>query len=113
MYFIVLSFFHLPYSKYIQLLLHLPRKRGMEEHGSEGLFKFVQTEAAEGKFLGDVDFFCISVRTCMSLGIRKRSVCLCVCLGITLSFVCLFVYLIVFDPWHSRTGLPGFLFCMF
>jgi hypothetical protein len=39
-------------------------RRGMEEHGSEGLFKFVQTESAEGKFLSDVDFFCISVRAC-------------------------------------------------
>lgn len=35
----------------------------MEENGSEGIFDVIQTEAAEGKFLDDVDFFCISVRT--------------------------------------------------
>jgi hypothetical protein len=37
-------------------------RRGMEENGSEGVFEVIQTEAAEGKFLYDVDFFCISVR---------------------------------------------------
>jgi hypothetical protein len=34
----------------------------MEENGSEGIFEVIQTEAAKGKFLADVDFFCISVR---------------------------------------------------
>jgi hypothetical protein len=34
----------------------------MEENGSEGIYEVIQAESAEGKFLHDVDFFCISVR---------------------------------------------------
>lgn len=41
---------------------YLPMYRGMEENGSEGIDELIKTEAAEGKFLYDVDFFCISVR---------------------------------------------------
>lgn len=33
---------------------------GMEESGSEGIFEVIQREAKTGKFLNDVDFFCIS-----------------------------------------------------
>ena len=33
---------------------------GMEESGSEGLFETIREEAKPGKFLDDVDFFCIS-----------------------------------------------------
>jgi hypothetical protein len=36
--------------------------RGMEENGSEGIDEVIRAEAVDGKFLSDVDFFCISVR---------------------------------------------------
>jgi nonspecific dipeptidase len=41
---------------------------GMEESGSEGIFEIIQRESAPGKFLNDVDFFCISdnVRKCLT-----------------------------------------------
>ena len=35
--------------------------RGMEENGSEGMDELIEMEAVDGKFLSDVDFFCISV----------------------------------------------------
>jgi hypothetical protein len=35
----------------------------MEENGSEGIFDLIKTESTgPGKFLSDVDYFCISVR---------------------------------------------------
>lgn len=37
---------------------------GMEEFGSEGIFELIQREAKPGKFLDDVDFFCISDNVC-------------------------------------------------
>lgn len=39
---------------------------GMEEYGSEGIFTMIAQEARPGKFLDNVDFFCISdnVRDC-------------------------------------------------
>jgi len=40
---------------------------GMEESGSEGMFEVIQKEAAPGKFLNDVDFFCISDNVSRSL----------------------------------------------
>ncbi|GAX13230.1 cytosolic nonspecific dipeptidase [Fistulifera solaris] len=48
---------------------------GMEEYGSEGLFTFIRDE--HDKFLGDVDFFCISdnywigkSKPCLTYGLR-------------------------------------------
>ena len=48
---------------------------GMEENGSDGLFETIATEA--DKFLGDVDFFCISdnywinkTKPCLTYGLR-------------------------------------------
>lgn len=50
---------------------------GMEENGSEGLFETIATEAKAGKFLADVDFFCISdnywlstTKPCLTYGLR-------------------------------------------
>ena len=33
----------------------------MEEYGSDGMDELIRMEAQPGKFLADVDFFCISV----------------------------------------------------
>jgi hypothetical protein len=33
----------------------------MEEYGSDGMEELIRMEAQDGKFLSDVDFFCISV----------------------------------------------------
>lgn len=53
---------------------------GMEEFGSEGLFETIIEEAKEGKFLSDVDHFCISdnywlgkVKPCLTYGLRGIS----------------------------------------
>jgi len=50
---------------------------GMEEYGSDGLFETIKAEAAPGKFLSDVDFFCISDnywlgkrKPCLTYGLR-------------------------------------------
>ena len=50
---------------------------GMEESGSEGMFEAIQILSKEGKFLSDVDFFCISdnywlgAKTpCLTYGLR-------------------------------------------
>lgn len=50
---------------------------GMEEYGSDGMFETIAEEAKPGKFLNDVDFFCISdnywlgKRTpCITYGLR-------------------------------------------
>ncbi|CAB9500595.1 Cys-Gly metallodipeptidase DUG1 [Seminavis robusta] len=50
---------------------------GMEEFGSDGLFECIKEEAKEGKFLDDVDFFCISdnywlgkTKPCLTYGLR-------------------------------------------
>lgn len=50
---------------------------GMEESGSEGIFELIQTEGKPGKFLDDVDFFCISdnywlgtTKPCLTYGLR-------------------------------------------
>lgn len=50
---------------------------GMEEYGSEGLFETIIDESKEGKFLYDVDFFCISDnywvgrnKPCLTYGLR-------------------------------------------
>lgn len=50
---------------------------GMEEFGSDGLFECIADEAKEGKFLYDVDFFCISdnywvgkTKPCLTYGLR-------------------------------------------
>lgn len=50
---------------------------GMEESGSEGIFEIIQRESAPGKFLNDVDFFCISDnywlgknKPCLTYGLR-------------------------------------------
>ncbi|KAL3920731.1 MAG: hypothetical protein SGARI_006871, partial [Bacillariaceae sp.] len=50
---------------------------GMEEFGSEGLFEFIADAAKPGKFLEDVDFFCISdnywiseTKPCLTYGLR-------------------------------------------
>jgi nonspecific dipeptidase len=50
---------------------------GMEENGSEGLYETIQMEAQPGKFLHDVDFFCISDnywlgknKPCITYGLR-------------------------------------------
>eukprot|EP00934_Nitzschia_sp_Nitz4_P000130 Nitzschia sp. Nitz4//scaffold171_size48012//45239//47221//NITZ4_007135-RA/size48012-processed-gene-0.44-mRNA-1//1//CDS//3329538731//130//frame0 len=50
---------------------------GMEEYGSDGLFETIAAEAKEGKFLYDVDFFCISdnywvgkTKPCLTYGLR-------------------------------------------
>ena len=50
---------------------------GMEEYGSDGLFETIQSEAKPGKFLNDVDFFCISdnywlgkTKPCITYGLR-------------------------------------------
>lgn len=50
---------------------------GMEEYGSEGVFETIATEAKPGKFLNDVDFFCISdnywigkQKPCLTYGLR-------------------------------------------
>lgn len=50
---------------------------GMEENGSDGLFETIAAESREGKFLSDVDFFCISdnywinaTKPCLTYGLR-------------------------------------------
>ena len=50
---------------------------GMEESGSEGMFEAIQILSKEGKFLSDVDFFCISdnywlgaSKPCLTYGLR-------------------------------------------
>jgi nonspecific dipeptidase len=50
---------------------------GMEESGSVGMFELIKAEAVEGKFLSDVDFFCISdnywlgkKKPCLTYGLR-------------------------------------------
>lgn len=50
---------------------------GMEESGSEGIFEAIPILAKEGKFLNDVDFFCISDnywlganKPCLTYGLR-------------------------------------------
>lgn len=50
---------------------------GMEEYGSDGLFETIRDEARPGKFLDDVDFFCISDnywlgkhKPCLTYGLR-------------------------------------------
>lgn len=50
---------------------------GMEEYGSEGIFEVIQEESKTGKFLNDVDFFCISdnywlgkSKPCLTYGLR-------------------------------------------
>ena len=50
---------------------------GMEEFGSEGFFETIVAEAKPGKFLDDVDFFCISdnywigkKKPCLTYGLR-------------------------------------------
>lgn len=50
---------------------------GMEEFGSEGMFELIRDEAKPGKFLDDVDFFCISdnywvgkTKPCLTYGLR-------------------------------------------
>ena len=50
---------------------------GMEEFGSDGLFETIVTESKDGKFLNDVDFFCISdnywlgkSKPCLTYGLR-------------------------------------------
>jgi nonspecific dipeptidase len=50
---------------------------GMEESGSEGLFEIIIAESKPGKFLKDVDFFCISdnywlgkTKPCITYGLR-------------------------------------------
>jgi acetylornithine deacetylase/succinyl-diaminopimelate desuccinylase-like protein len=50
---------------------------GMEEFGSEGVYELIREEAKEGKFLYDVDFFCISdnywlgkSKPCLTYGLR-------------------------------------------
>uniref|UniRef100_A0A7S4A918 Peptidase M20 dimerisation domain-containing protein n=1 Tax=Pseudo-nitzschia australis TaxID=44445 RepID=A0A7S4A918_9STRA len=50
---------------------------GMEESGSLGIFEVIQTEGKPGKFLDDVDFFCISdnywlgkTKPCLTYGLR-------------------------------------------
>jgi nonspecific dipeptidase len=50
---------------------------GMEEYGSDGMFETIAEEAKEGKFLNDVDFFCISdnywlgkAKPCVTYGLR-------------------------------------------
>lgn len=50
---------------------------GMEEYGSEGMFEAVNALAKPGKFLDDVDFFCISDnywlgknKPCLTYGLR-------------------------------------------
>ena len=40
--------------------------RGMEEYGSDGMDELIRMEAQPGKFLSDVDFFCISVSSFLS-----------------------------------------------
>jgi len=50
---------------------------GMEEFGSDGLFETIRDEAKPGRFLYDVDFFCISdnywigkTKPCLTYGLR-------------------------------------------
>ncbi|VEU41070.1 unnamed protein product [Pseudo-nitzschia multistriata] len=50
---------------------------GMEESGSLGIFELIQSEGKPGKFLDDVDFFCISdnywlgkTKPCLTYGLR-------------------------------------------
>eukprot|EP00574_Skeletonema_japonicum_P010134 CAMPEP_0201725806 /NCGR_PEP_ID=MMETSP0593-20130828/9084_1 /ASSEMBLY_ACC=CAM_ASM_000672 /TAXON_ID=267983 /ORGANISM="Skeletonema japonicum, Strain CCMP2506" /LENGTH=517 /DNA_ID=CAMNT_0048217245 /DNA_START=121 /DNA_END=1674 /DNA_ORIENTATION=+ len=50
---------------------------GMEESGSEGMFEAIQILSKDGKFLSDVDFFCISdnywlgaSKPCLTYGLR-------------------------------------------
>lgn len=50
---------------------------GMEEYGSDGIFETIAAEAKPGKFLNDVDFFCISdnywigkKKPCLTYGLR-------------------------------------------
>mmetsp|Transcript_25079 Transcript_25079/g.59193 ORF Transcript_25079/g.59193 Transcript_25079/m.59193 type:complete len:520 (-) Transcript_25079:57-1616(-) len=50
---------------------------GMEESGSSGIFELIQAEGKPGKFLDDVDFFCISdnywlgkTKPCLTYGLR-------------------------------------------
>lgn len=38
----------------------------MEEYGSDGMDELIRMESKPGKFLSDVDFFCISVRYFLS-----------------------------------------------
>ena len=49
----------------------------MEENGSDGVFEVIQSEGKPGKFLGDVDFFCISdnywlgtTKPCLTYGLQ-------------------------------------------
>lgn len=49
----------------------------MEENGSEGIFELIQLESKPGKFLSDVDYFCISdnywlgkTTPCITYGLR-------------------------------------------
>lgn len=53
---------------------------GMEEYGSDGVFELILQEAKPGKFLDDVDFFCISdnywlgkTKPCLTYGLRGLS----------------------------------------
>lgn len=50
---------------------------GMEEYGSDGVFELIAAESKPGKFLDDVDFFCISdnywlgkTKPCITYGLR-------------------------------------------
>ena len=50
---------------------------GMEENGSDGAFEVIHSEGKPGKFLDDVDFFCISdnywlgkTKPCLTYGLR-------------------------------------------
>eukprot|EP01083_Nonionella_stella_P250900 866273_1 len=50
---------------------------GMEESGSDGMFEAIRILSKEGKFLSDVDFFCISdnywlgaTKPCLTYGLR-------------------------------------------
>eukprot|EP01083_Nonionella_stella_P153848 494848_1 len=50
---------------------------GMEEYGSDGMFEAIADQAQSGKFLNDVDFFCISdnywlgkTKPCITYGLR-------------------------------------------
>lgn len=53
---------------------------GMEEYGSEGMYETIQNLSKPGKFLDDVDFFCISdnywlgkKKPCLTYGLRGMS----------------------------------------
>eukprot|EP01083_Nonionella_stella_P082614 228044_1 len=50
---------------------------GMEEYGSDGMFEAIEEQDQSGKFLNDVDFFCISdnywlgkTKPCITYGLR-------------------------------------------